>query len=116
MRDVPAGDPNLTIAAFVGQGRRLHRLSVVLVDFDPPGSPARAVSLRVPARYSAGSVLRLTAPSRAARSHVTLGGAEVGADGAWRPRLPLPVLRGRRGAFTLEMAPGSAALVTLSGR
>jgi hypothetical protein len=115
VRDMPAGDPNLTVAAFVGRGHTLHRLSVVLVDFDPPGSALRTVSLGVPARYSAGSVLRLQAPSPAARSHVTLGGAEVGADGEWRPRLPLPAVRVRHGAFTLQMTPGSAALVTLGG-
>jgi hypothetical protein len=115
VRDVPAGDPNLTIAAFVGRGRPLHPLSVVLVDFDSRGSRARAVRLHVPMRYTAGSVLRLTAPSPAARSQVTLGGAEVGPDGAWQPRLPLPRVPVRHGAFTLEIPPGSAALVTLTG-
>jgi hypothetical protein len=113
--DGTLNDSSLTVAGFLGPGRR-PSLSIVLVDFEPPGSAPLAVHLRVPGRYRAGTVLRLTGPSPAALSGVTLGGSEVGADGRWRPRLPLPVLRASHGACELSISPSSAALVTLTAR
>jgi hypothetical protein len=104
---------NLTTGAFLSAGTGPPALSVVLDDFDPPGSPPLSIRLRVPARFRVGTVLRLQGPGPAALGRVTLGGSEVDASGAWRPRLPVPSVRVAKGAFTLKLPPSSAALVTL---
>jgi hypothetical protein len=111
----PAGGvANLTTGAFLSAGTGPPALSVVLDDFDPPGSPPLSVRLRVPARFKLGTVLRLQAPGPAALGQVTLGGGEVGARGAWRPRPPVPSVHVVKGACTLQLPPSSAALVTLA--
>jgi hypothetical protein len=110
------------------------RLSIVLVDFDPPGSRPLAVRLRPapgttvsgsivdPAArartraYVRGGVLRLTAPSPAATGGVRLGGRLVASDGSWTTPPALPALHNRAGALSLQLAPSSAAVVTLYPR
>jgi hypothetical protein len=103
------------------------RLRLVLVDYDPPGSRALAVRLRVPrastggssggsARaetYTSGSVLRLTGPSPAATTGVRLGGRAVSPAGVWSPPVALPAVYDRGGALSVQLAPSSAAVVTL---
>ena len=110
------------------------RLRLVLVDYDPPGSPPLAVRLRVPraavgvgrrqgsvsrghsgdpSGYASGSVLRLTAPSPAATAGVTLGGRAVAPDGSWTPPAALPAVYARSGSLAVQMPPSSAAVVTL---
>jgi hypothetical protein len=59
--------------------------------------------------------VRLSAPSLAAKSGVTLGGAAVAADGSFAGTVP-EALGGGRGTFTVQVAPASAAVVTLSAR
>jgi hypothetical protein len=114
--DRVSGSSSLTAGAFLATSARAPTLSVVLVEFDPPGSRALSVRLRGPARFASGTVLRLAAASPAALSHVTLGRSEVGPRGVWRPRLPLPAIHRAGGVLTVTMPPSSAALVTLSGR
>jgi hypothetical protein len=110
------------------------RLRVVLVDYDPPGSRALAVRLRAPrasggasgtpaaraharggvaSAYTRGSVLRLTGPSPAATAGVRLAGRAVAPDGAWTRPAALPGLYSHDGALSLQLAPSSAAVVTL---
>jgi len=85
---------------------------LVLIDYDPPGSPPLA--LRLPGlRARAGAVLRLTAPAPAATAGVTLAGRAVAADGSWTPPGRLPALYRRRGTLSLQLDPSSAAVVTL---
>jgi Glycosyl hydrolase family 79 C-terminal beta domain len=65
----------------------------------------------------AASIDRLLAPSATATSDVTLGGQSFtpGSDGALAAPKPLTVSP-QRGAYTVAMAPGTAALLTLSPR
>ena len=107
----PAGRP---APSGHGAGRpRPHRRSVpgrrrgasaVLVNFDEHGSTPLLVRLQLPGRWAGGTILRLTAPSPYATSHVKLGGREVTASGAWSPRLPLPSVYDGRGSLALAMA------------
>jgi len=59
-------------------------------------------------------VLRLTAPSVYSTEGIRLGGAAVRGDGSFRGAASQPV-RGGAGRFGVLMAPGSAAVVTLTG-
>ena len=103
--------PDLTAQAFLStQGH----LQIVLVNFDSPGTTPLRVALGVPRRYAGGTVLRLTAPGPSATTGVELGGRAVGADGSFRPRLPLARLTPGAGGPAVTLAPDSAALVSLS--
>lgn len=102
---------NLTVTALRGPHGVLR---FVLVDDDPLGSRAVALSLHVGGGYSTASVLRLTAPSPQAVSRVQLGGATVAADGSWQEPRRLPQLAVAGGVVTLTIAPSSAALVTVA--
>ena len=102
--------PNVTVSALRSPTGALH---LVIVDGDPPGSPAAALRVRVGARYDAASVLLLSAPAPDATTGVRLGGAAVPLAGSWRtpPGSRLPVAGG---VLSLTIAPSSAALVTVS--
>ena len=91
------------------------RLRIVLINKDPQGR--RTVTVRLPAGTVAATaeVQRMTAPSVAAGSGVTLGGAGYGSS-TGSGRLPAPrqqALAIRGGRMTVAVAPGSAALVTV---
>ena len=90
------------------------RLRIVLVDYDPRGSHPLAVHLGVPRGLAGGSVLRLTAPSLTATSGVRLGGRAVAPDGTLTLPTTLPRVSGRAGSLAVQIAPDSAALLTLS--
>ncbi|HXA55675.1 MAG TPA: hypothetical protein VNV37_12445 [Solirubrobacteraceae bacterium] len=92
------------------------RLKLVLIDYDPPGARPLAVRLRVGRALAGGVVLRLTGPSPAATAGTRLGGSAVAADGAWSVPRALPAVYGRAGALSLQLAPSSAAVVTLMPR
>ncbi len=92
------------------------KMSLVLVDYDPPGSEPLAVRLRVPRALAKGSILRLTAPSPAATTGTRLGGQPVAANGTWTTPTALPAVHGRAGSLSLQLAPSSAAVVTLTPR
>ncbi len=92
------------------------KVSLVLVDYDPPGSEPLAVRLRVPPALAGGSVLRLTAPSPAATKGIRLGGRAVAVNGTWTTPSALPAVHGRPGALSVQINPSSAAVVTLAPR
>jgi len=92
------------------------KLSLVLVDYDPPGAAPLAVRLRVSRALAGGSVLRLTAPSPAATAGTRLGASAVAPDGAWRTPRALPAVYGHAGSLSVQIAPDSAAVITLAPR
>jgi hypothetical protein len=47
---------------------------------------AATIEIPLPDGCTAAEALRLTAPAAQSKTGVTLGGAQVGADGAWSPR------------------------------
>jgi hypothetical protein len=105
------GRPNVDVTTLLARNGSLH---AVIVDDEPPGAASVAVRLRVGNGFGGASVLSLTAPSPAALSGVRLGGRVVGPDGSWRAPASLPRARNRGGTITVDMAPSSAALVTVS--
>jgi hypothetical protein len=92
------------------------KLQLVLVDYDPPGSTPLAVHLRVARALAGGSILRLTGPSPAATTGVLLGGRAVASDGDWTMPSALPAVYGHAGSLSVQLAPDSAAVVTLAPR
>ena len=92
------------------------KVSLVLVNYDPPGSEPLAVHLRVPRALARGSILRLTARSPAATTGTRLGGKAVAPTGTWTTPTALPAVHGRAGSLSLQLAPSSAAVVTLTPR
>jgi hypothetical protein len=92
------------------------KMSLVLVNYDPPGSQPLAVRLRVPRSLAGGSVLRLTAPSPAATTGTRLGGRAVAANGVWATPSALPAVYGHPGSLAVQIPPSSAAVVTLAPR
>ncbi|MGA2321764.1 MAG: glycosyl hydrolase family 79 C-terminal domain-containing protein [Solirubrobacteraceae bacterium] len=108
-----SGSPNVDIATLRAPDGRLH---ILIVEDDQPGSKPANVSLHVGRGYRAGRILRLTAPSLTATAGVELGGRALASDGSWREPARLPESPDRRGVITLEVAPASAALVTVSPR
>lgn len=106
-----AGSPNLTATSFSGSG---HSLQVVLVDDEPPGASPLTLTLDVGAGMGAAHIMRLTAPAPSATAGVLLAGRAVAADGAWRAPMRMESAATHAGTLTLELAPSSAALVTVS--
>jgi hypothetical protein len=103
--------PNLVAASFAGPD---HSLKVVLADDEEPGASPLALLLSVGAGMGAGRILRLTAPTQSATGGVLLGGRAVAANGSWSTSVPTESASARSGAIALELAPDSAALVTVS--
>ena len=107
---VAGGDQTLTAAAFLSSSGNLH---IVLVNFQPTGAAQRVVTLRLPRPFRAGPILRLSAPGLRAKTGVTLGGRAVAGNGVWRAAAALPRVSESSGALELDIAAGTAALVTL---
>jgi hypothetical protein len=105
------GRPNVDATTLLARDGRLH---AVIVDDDPPGKRPVAVHLRVGGGYGRASILRLTAPEPASLAGVTLGGRTVASNGVWSEPRKLPTVPDVGGVITLEMAPSSAALVTVA--
>jgi hypothetical protein len=106
------GTPNLVAASFSAPD---HTTKVVLVDDEPPGAGPLALSLNLGGPMGGASVVRLTASSQSATAGVLLGSRAVAANGSWSD----PVAAARTttvpsGVLPLELAPSSAALVTVS--
>jgi hypothetical protein len=89
------------------------RLQLVLDNLAGPHAGPVVVHLHVGPRYGSGSILRLTGPSLAARGDVRLGGRSVSRAGRWALPRRLPRVSGRAGRLAVQLAPYSAALVTL---
>lgn len=105
-----AGSPNLVATSFLAPG---HVLKVVLVDNEPLGTNPLALSLNVGAGMGAAQVMRLSAPAPSATSGVRLAGREVAANGSWLAPKRAESLAAHAGSVALELAPSSAALVTI---
>jgi hypothetical protein len=103
--------PNVRVTTLLAGRGRLH---AVIVDDDPPGARGLAVHLHVGSGFGRARVLALTAPGPAALSRVRLGGRAAAADGAWSEPRKLPEVPVEGGAVTVDMAPSSAALLTIS--
>jgi hypothetical protein len=103
--------PNLVAASFAGPN---HSLKIVLADNEPNGASPLALRLEVGAGQGVAQILRLTAPSQSATSDVLLAGRAVAADGSWRAPLRAETTPTYSGTLALELAPGSAALITVA--
>jgi len=88
-------------------------LQFVIVNDEPPGAPAAAVSLHVGAGVPTASLLALRAPSPDATSGVTLGGRTVAGDGSWREPAARGSIPATAGQITVTIPPSSAALVSV---
>ena len=110
---VAARSRDVTAAAFLNPSGSLE---IVLVNFAGGPSKPLGVRLHLPQTFSAGPILRLTAPTLRARTHVLLGGRGVSSAGTWSHVTPLPLVSGKPGSLELSMPAGSAALVTLYSR
>jgi hypothetical protein len=107
---ITEGSPNLVAASFAGPD---HLLKVVLIDDEPAAASPLALRLDVGAGLGAGRVVRLTAPAQNATGGVLLGGRAVAANGSWSNSAPAESVSARTGTIALELAPDSAALVTV---
>jgi hypothetical protein len=107
------GSPNLVATSFSGPE---HSLKVAFVDGEAPGASPLALRLEVGADMGEAQILRLTAPSQEATSGVQLAGSTVAANGSWRTPTQPESVATHAGILTLELAPGSAALVTVNRR
>lgn len=84
-------------------------LNVLLID---KGARNAHVTLALPAQGPA-TVQRLLAPSVRARSGVTLGGQQLGADARWTGRRQTETITAGRRGYSLTVPGMSAALVTV---
>jgi hypothetical protein len=104
--------PNLVVAAFSAPD---HTIKVVLVDDEPPGASPLALSLNLGGAMGAASVVRLTASSQSATAGVLLGSRAVAANGSWSNAVaPTQAAAVPSGVLPVELAPSSAALVTVA--
>jgi hypothetical protein len=105
------GSPDLVAASFSAPD---HSLQVVLSNDEPQGTSPLALRLNLGAGMGEARILRLTALSQSATDGVLLGGRPVAADGSWRVPMRPESASTHAGILTLDLAPGSAALVTVS--
>jgi hypothetical protein len=105
------GSPNLVVASFSEPD---HSLKVILVDDEPQGSSPLVLRLDVGAGLGGAHILRLTAPSPSATGGVQLAGRTVAANGSWSAPAQTEGIATHSGILALELAPSSAALVTMS--
>jgi hypothetical protein len=105
------GAPNIVAAGFSGPG---HSLKVVLCNNEPEGTSPLAVQLEVGAGMGAAQIQRLTDSSPNATSGVLLAGRAVAANGSWRAPLRTEGGLAHSGTVTVELSPGSAALMTVA--
>jgi Glycosyl hydrolase family 79 C-terminal beta domain/Glycosyl hydrolase family 79, N-terminal domain len=78
------------------------------------GEADAAVALTLPGRFRKASLLRLEGPSLDSKTRVTLGGAEVDANGNWSGAKEEPVGL-RSGACEIQLSAASAAIMTAEG-
>jgi hypothetical protein len=107
------GSPDLVATSFLAPD---HSLQVVLVNDEPPGTRPLGLRLSVGAGMRAAQIERLTAPSPSATGGVVLAGRPVAFDGWWRPPAHPESVAVHAGSVTLELAPSSAACVTVQRR
>ncbi len=107
----PANRPNVVANAFRAAD---GTTKFVLIDDDAPGARSVAMRLHVGSGFGGATVLSLTAPSPAALTGVELGGKAVAANGTWTQPAVLPGAANQNGVITVDVAPSSAALVTVT--
>jgi hypothetical protein len=107
----PVDRPNVAVSTFLAADGTLR---FVVVDDDPPAARGVAVHLHVGSGFHGASILSLTAPSPSALSGVQLGGRAVAPDGLWSQPAILPHAASRDGVIAVDIAPSSAALLTVS--
>jgi hypothetical protein len=105
------GSPNLVAASFSGPDRSLK---VVLADNEAEGTSGLALRLDVGAGMGVAHVIRLSAPSQSTTEGVLLAGRAVTADGWWHAPIRTEAIATHSGILAFELAPGSAALLTVS--
>ena len=105
------GAPNIVAAGFSGPG---HSLKVVLCNNEPEGTSPLSVQLQVGSGMGAAQIQRLTDSSPSATSGVLLAGHAVSTNGSWRAPLRAESVASTSGTVTVELPPGSAALVTVA--
>ncbi len=86
----------------------------MIVDDDPPGARSVALRLRVGRGFRGANILALRAPSPDALTGVTLGGRAVAPNGSWTEPQRLPSAANRAGVITVQVAPSSAVLLSVS--
>jgi hypothetical protein len=112
--DSAEGSPNLVAQAFLAPDRTIK---VALVDDEPPGSAPLQLSLNLGGPMGAASVVRLTAAAQNATAGVLLGSRAVAPNGSWSDAVAAArATTVASGVLPLALAPGSAALVTVSPR
>ena len=107
----PANRPNVVASAFRAAD---GTTKFVLIDDDAPGARSVAMRLHVGGGFGGATILSLTAPSPSAVIGVELGGRAVAANGTWTQPAVLPGAANRGGVITVDVAPSSAALVTVA--
>ncbi len=105
------GSPNIVAAGFSAPG---HSLKVVLCNNEPEGTSPLAVQIQVGAGMGAAQIQRLTDSSPSATGGMLLAGRAVAANGSWRAPLRAESVLDNSGTVTVELSPGSAALVTVT--
>jgi hypothetical protein len=89
--------------------------SVRVVIVNPSPATPTGITIRTPAYRGRASVQWLSGPSLAATSGVSLSGAQVGGDGAWRPHAAIPLAVSSNGV-DVHVPAATAALVTITDR
>ncbi len=107
----PPSTPDLVAASFLAPD---HSLRVVLVNDEPLGTPPLELKLNVGAGMKSAGIERLTAAAPSATGGVLLAGRAVAPDGSWRTPTRITTNAVHAGSVTLNLAPSSAALVTVS--
>ncbi len=105
------GSPNIVAAGFSGPG---HSLQVVLCNNEPEGTSPLSVQLQVGSGMGAAQIQRLTDSSPSATSGVLLAGRAVATNGSWQAPPRAESIASTSGTVTVELPPGSAALVTVA--
>jgi hypothetical protein len=102
---------DVDVTSFLVADGTLH---FVVVDDELPGARDVPVRLQVGRSFHGASILSLTAPSPEALSGVELGGQVVAPDGLWSQPAKLPHAANKKGVITVDLAPSSAALLTVA--
>lgn len=116
----PAGSRLLPVTGALGKVRAWAARApdgVVHVVLINDYAPARNVAVRIAGMRSRAALLRLRAPSIAARAGVTLGGLSFGArttTGRLAGRAAIVTVKRDDGAYVVRLPPASAAMLTLA--
>jgi hypothetical protein len=106
---IPAVSHNVSVTSFA---TRDGSVRFVIVDYDPPGTPAAVLRLHLGTGFGAATVLEMQGASPEATYGVRLGGRPVAGDGSWERPANLPTVQSQAGVVTVAVGPSSAALVS----